>query len=306
MSAKQLARIAIILGVLILVWGAAALARRRDFAPSGDALVLPKLTRSQVDTVVITRTKDTTVLVRKDSSNWTVNGHPAPPNAVNELFAAFTDSASGSDLVAERKASHPGLGVDSTGTRVRVKGAGKTLADLVVGHRSRDYSGGYVRVADQERTYMVRGQLVELLERTSDDWRNHQIAKVPADSIARIEILRGARRYTVRRNGKAWELSPGGAADSAGVGDLLNAYSSVAATGFASAAEAKSAHFSSPDRRTRILRKDGTPLLTLLFDSTAAGFWVRPDTSKTIYKLESWAADRLVPEDKELRAKKPK
>jgi hypothetical protein len=80
----------------------------------------------------------------------------------------------------------------------------------------------------------------------------------------------------------------------------------VAATGFASAAEAKSAHFSSPDRRTRILRKDGTPLLTLLFDSTAAGFWVRPDTSKTIYKLESWAADRLVPEDKELRAKKPK
>jgi hypothetical protein len=51
----------------------------------------------------------------------------------------------------------------------------------------------------------------------------------------------------------------------------------------------------------RLLRKDGTPLLTLLFESTAAGFWVRPDTSKTIYRIESWTADRLAPADTTLR-----
>jgi uncharacterized protein DUF4340 len=306
MSAKQLVRLGLILLVLLLVWGAAALGRRREAAPSGNALRLPRLTAGQVDTILISRPKDTTLLAKRDTNSWTVNGHPAAPHAISELFSALADSAAGSELVAERKASHAGLGVDSTGTRVQLKKSGKALADLVVGHRSEDFSGGYLRQADQEPTYLVRGQFTELVSRTTDDWRNHQIAKVPADSIARIEISRGARRYVLQRNGKAWELLPGGALDSTRMGDLLTAYSSVDATGFASATQTDSAHFSAPDRRARLLRKDGTALLTLVFDSTAAGFWMRPDTSKTIYKVESWTADRLAPADSSLKIKQKK
>jgi uncharacterized protein DUF4340 len=305
MSAKQLARLAGILVVLLLVWGAAALARRREATPTGDSFRLPRITRSQVDTVVISRVRDTTLLVRQDSTTWTVNGHTAAPNAVADLLTALADTAAGGELVAERKASHPGLGVDdSAGSRVRVKAQGKTLADLVVGKRSSDFSGGYVRMAGQEPTYMVRGQLVEVMTRTPDEWRDHRIAKVLGDSIAQIEISRGRKTYALSRRDKSWELTPGGPADSAKVGELLTAYSSVEATGFASRAQSDSARFSSPDRRARLVRKDGTPILTLLFDSTAAGFWVRPDTSKTIYRVESWTADRLTPADTALRAKK--
>jgi Domain of unknown function (DUF4340) len=304
MSAKQLARLSVILVVLLIVWLAAAVGRRREAAPSGNVLRLPRLTAGQVDTVLISRPKDTTLLAKRDSDDWTVNGHPAAGHAVSEFFSALGDSSAAGELVAERKASHAGLGVDSTGTRVQLKKSGKALADLVVGHRSEDFSGGYVRQTDQEPTYLVRGQFTELVTRTSDDWRNHQIAKVPADSIARIEISRGTRRYVLQRNGKGWELLPGGVADSTRVGDLLTAYSSVDATGFASAVQEDSAHFSAPDRRARLLRKDGTALLTLVFDSTAAGFWVRPDTSKTIYKVESWTADRLAPADSSLKIKK--
>ncbi|MFL5491224.1 MAG: hypothetical protein ACJ8AV_07400, partial [Gemmatimonadales bacterium] len=72
MSAKQLVRLAAILGVLLLVWGAAALARRREAAPPSDAFRLPRITRSEVDTVTISRPKDTTLLARRDSSTWTV------------------------------------------------------------------------------------------------------------------------------------------------------------------------------------------------------------------------------------------
>jgi hypothetical protein len=304
MSAKQLARLAAVLVVLLLLWGAAALARRRESAPSGEGFRLPKITRSQVDTVVIARAKDTTVLARKDSTHWTVNGHPAAPNAVADLFTALGDSAAGSELVAERKASHAGLGVDSAGARVRITAKGKTLTDLVVGKRSSDFSGGYVRLVDQEPTYLVRGQLVEVLNRQSDDWRSHQIARVPADSIGRIEVSRGRKSYALRRNDKRWELASGVPADSAKVGELLTGYSSIEASGFATPAQMDSARFGSPDRRVRLFRRDGTALLSLFFDSTAAGFWVRPDTSKTVYRIESWTADRLAPADTTLRMKK--
>jgi hypothetical protein len=300
MSAKQLVRLAAILGVLLLVWGAAALARRREATPAADTFRLPKITRSEVDTVTISRAKDTTILARRDTNTWAVNGHPASPNAVGDLLTALTDSAPASELVAERKGSHAGLGVDdSAGSKVRITGKGKTLANLVLGKRSQDFSGGYLRRADQESTYVVRGQLIDVLNRSPDDWREHRIARIATDSVAQIEITRGRKSYALLRNEKSWKLATGVPADSAKMGDLLTAYSSVDATGFASPAQA--AHFGQPDRRVRLLRKDGTPLLTLLFDSTAAGFWVRPDTSKTIYRIESWTADRLAPADTTLR-----
>ena len=303
MSAKQLVRLAAILGVLLLVWGAAALARRQEAAPPTDTFRLPRIIRSEVDTVTISRPKDTTILAQKDSSTWTVNGQPASSNAVGDLLIALADSTPpSSELVAEQKRSQPGLGVDdSAGSKVRIKGKGKTLADLVLGKRSQDFSGGYVRRAGQESTYVVRGQLIDVLNRAPDDWREHRIARIAADSVARIEITRGHKSYALVRSEKSWKLASGALADSTKMGGLLTAYSSVDATGFASPAQADSAHFGQPDRRVRLVRKNGTPLLTLLFDSTAAGFWVRPDTSKAIYRIESWTADRLAPADTALR-----
>jgi hypothetical protein len=303
MSGKQLIRLALAFGVLLLVWAAAALARRREAAPA-DAFRLPPIARSTADTVMLERSSDTIVLARKDTSTWTVNGYPAGRPAVTDLLAALADSAPKSELVAERRASHAAFGVGGdSGTRVRVRGGGRTLADLIVGRRSMDFSGGYVRRADQEPTYLVRGRLVELLSRSRDEWRDHRIATVPADSVAAIEISRGTRRYALRRAGKGWTSSLGGPVDSARVADLLAAYRPVDASGFASAAQADSARFASPDRRTRLLRSNRTPLLTLLFDSTAAGFWVRADTGKTIYRIDSYTADRLAPVDSGFRVR---
>jgi hypothetical protein len=259
-----------------------------------------------VDTVLLTRPGDTAVLAKRDSSSWTVNGHAASSQAIAELFDALEDTTSTGDLVAERKTSHAGLGVDSaTGTRVKVRAHGQTLADLVAGKRSTDFAGGYVRRADQESTWQMPGRLVDILSRKSDEWRDRRIAAVKADSIAAIDISRGARRYTLRRNGSMWALAPGGAADSSRAADLASAYGSVTAEGFATNAQADSARFGKPDRKTRLLRKDGTPIVTLLFDSTKGGFWVKPDTGHTVYRIETWTADRLAPADSTVRAKPP-
>jgi Domain of unknown function (DUF4340) len=303
MSAKMLGRLALVFAALLLLWGGAAVARHSERLPAGtDAFRLPKITRATVDTVMFAHAADTAVLARKDTSHWTVNGHPAATQAIADLFSAFADTASGSELIAERKTSHASLGVDSAGgTRVVIKGGGKTLADLVAGHRSSDFSGGYVRRADQEATYELRGRLVEWLTRPSDEWRDHRIAGVATDSIAAIEVSRGSRRYTLKHSGTKWELSPGGPADSAAAANLVTGYRTVDASGFATTAETDSARFSPPDRKARLLRKDGTALLTLLFDSTKAGFWVKPDTGATVYKVDSWSGDRLAPADSTLR-----
>jgi uncharacterized protein DUF4340 len=305
MTGKQLLRLSLVLLALLALWGAAALARHREGTPGeGEAFRFPSVKKSDLEKVVLTKPGDTTVLVRKDSADWTANGHRAAPQAIADLLSALSDTGSGSELVAERRSSQAGLGVDSAGgTRAQVIAKGKTVADVYVGHRSPDFSGGYVRQAGQEPTYLVRGRLVDVLSRSSDEWRDHRIATVLSDSVGTIEVSRGSKRYQLQRAGKAWTLSSGGAVDSSRVNDVLAAYRTVDATGFASAAQSDSANFARPDRRVRLLRKDGVPVIALLFDSTASGFWVRPDTGKTVYKVDSYTADRLAPADTTFRVK---
>ncbi|HKT59455.1 MAG TPA: DUF4340 domain-containing protein [Gemmatimonadales bacterium] len=305
MSARQLLRVALVFLGLLVLWGAAALGRRQGYKGGGESLRLPAVARTAVDTIVLTKAGDSVVLARKDSTAWTANGFPASSPAVSDLLGAVADSATG-EVVAERKSSQADLGVDSAGgTVMRVKAKGKTLLELVAGNRSPDFSGGYVRLPDQERTYLVRGRLVEAATRPHDEWRDHRIAAVPADSIGAVEIARGSKRYELRRVGGQWSLSSGGTVDSSRVASLLAGYRTIQAGGFATVAQADSARFTPPDRRLRLARKDGSPLLTLLFDSTAAGMRVKSDTGTTVYTMDAYAADELAPADSTLRPAKP-
>jgi hypothetical protein len=303
MSARQLLRLVLVFLGLLVLWGAAALGRRHGTAKgAGESLRLPAVPRGAVDTVVLARAADSVVLARQDSTAWTANRFPAAMQAVNDLLGALADSGVGSELVAERPSSQADLGVDSTGgTRVRVRSHGKDLIELIAGHRSPDFSGGYARLPGQDRTYLVHGRLVETLTRPADEWRDHRIAAVSGDSIGAVEISHGARRYQLRRAGTKWTLSSGGAADSTRVAGLLASYRTIEAGGFASKAQVDSARFSPPDRRVRLLRKDGSALLTLVFDSTAGGMRVKSDTGKIVYTMDAYVADQLAPADSSLR-----
>jgi len=90
------------------------------------------------------------------------------------------------------------------------------------------------------------------------------------------------------------------------LGELLAALEHVEASGFASPAQTDSARFNPADRSVRALRKDGPPLLALVFDSMPAGFWARGDSGRVVYRMETWATDRLTPAENALRPGKGK
>ncbi|MBA3553171.1 MAG: DUF4340 domain-containing protein [Gemmatimonadales bacterium] len=303
MSPRQLALVAAALAGLLLLWGAAALVRERG-AESGGRFALPAIARSTVDTVRIARRHDTTVLARRDSASWTANGYAAAPAAMKELLDALADSTRRSELVAERSASHADLGVDSGGSRVRIAGRSGALAEIVLGQRSPDLDGGYMRMAKDSAVWLVRGGLAGALERGLDEWRDKRIGAVPADSVSRIEVARGRRSYALRRSDGKWSFESGAAGDSVAVAEFLGAFGEVEAAGFASAAQADSTRFTRPDRRVRLLRADGTAILTLAFDSMPAGFWARGDSAGVVYRMENWTVDRLTPADSTLRARR--
>jgi len=303
MTPTQLARLAMVLGALLLLWGGASLARRGGGASESDRFALPAIVRDSTDSVIIIRPTDTTRLARRDSATWTVNGHPAAKSAVADLFAALADTARRTELVGAKTASHSGFGVDSAkGARIRIVHGDSTVADLVQGKRGPSLDGGYFRTAGDSSVYLVGGDLAQVLEQTSDEWRDRRIAGVISDSVARIELTRGKRSYRLDRDSTGWKLTPGGRADSSAVAELLGSYRQVDAAAFASEAQADSANFARAERRASLLRADGTPLVALAFDSTTNGFWVRAGEDSVVYRVDTWSADRLVPADSTLKA----
>jgi hypothetical protein len=184
-----------------------------------------------------------------------------------------------------------------------VAGRRGTLADLVAGGRAPDLDGGYLRRTGDSVVFLVRGPLTEQLDRAPDEWRDRRIAAVMPDSVATIELSRGRRTTRLTRTATGWTLGAGRPADSAAVRGLLDAYRRVEAAGFAGPAQADSARFTPADRGVRLLGADGTALLSMALDSTGGGFWARAGDDATIYRLESYAADRLVPADSALRAR---
>lgn len=297
MSGRQLARLAAVLGALLLLWAAVAIAGRRAAAGAAVGERLLGADTSKVDSVMLSGPRDTTALVRS-TGGWTVNGHPAARDEITALLRALADT-SRFDLVAESEASHPRLGVSAdSGRRLRV--AGNRGIELIVGAKPGGFGGGYARRADGRAVYQLRGGLPGLVARPPDEWRDKTIAVIATDSITTIEVVRARERYELRRDGSRWRFARGVAADSVRAADLVRALARIDASGFATPAQADSAQFTPPARRLTV-KGAGRTLVALVFDSTADGFRVRGDSGGTVWRIDTGEADRITPTVASLR-----
>jgi uncharacterized protein DUF4340 len=303
MSPRQLARMGGVLVAALLLWGVLAITRRAP-ADAAKPMALPKIDTATVDTVLLAQHGETVHLTRAARGPWRVNGHPAASDAVEALLRALADTTAWSEQVAVSPASHERFGVAAdSGERVQVSSHGRTVLDLIAGKRTGDYGGVYVRRSGDDPVYAVHGGLADGLTRPIGDWRDKHIASVAADSVATIAIQRGGHNYTVQRERQGWRFGSGSTADSAAVASLLNQYRDLTAMGFATTAQADSAHFGRGDRHARLLRANGSSLLSLGFDSTAAHVWVRADSGGPVFQIAAWTLAQLAPADSTLRVK---
>lgn len=302
MTPRQLLHIGIALAVALFLWGLVTV-----FGGGGDTIeereMLPALSSGQADTIEFSGGEATVRLARGREAEWNVNGYPASPDAVDELFRALAAPVRGS-LVARSASSHARMGVDSVGgRRLRVMRGGDTVADLVVGNQGRQYGTVYVRQVGDDLVYQVGGPLHTLAVRMVTDWRDKRILVLDTARIEQVTVERGRRPFTLVRADGVWSFADGTPADSAEMARLLREYRTVSAQGnaFASPAQADSAQFDRPDRRLSIVGAGSDTLATLLFDSTDTGYWVRHADGGTVYHLYAWKVDDLTPHDSTLR-----
>lgn len=300
MSPKMLVRIAVALVVALLVWGALAL-RSRGKSDTGERMALPHLVADSVEQLSIV--KDTSrILIHREGAGWTVNGYPASARLLGQFFAALTDTALVSELVAQSAASHARLGVDSVaGKRLTATRGGHAVLDLWIGNRGPDFEGFYMRQAGHNEVYVVRGPFAEFSNRQESEWRDQQIAAVSPDSVARVAWTIGKRSFSLSHGAGGWTLAPAGATDSIRVRRFLERFEELHSGDFPSRAQEDSANFTPPDRGVTLYSAAGTPLVSLVLDSMAAGWWVRRADGGPVFRLDERMGKELAPAESTFR-----
>jgi uncharacterized protein DUF4340 len=300
-SPKTLLRIALALGVTLLLWGALALASRskEDKTP---ALKLPPVAAAEVDHIVMARPADTVSLSRQADGKWAVDGAPVSAAAVSDFFEALSDSTAATELVAQSAASHSRMGVDSASAkRLTLSGGGKTLLELWIGNRGPDFEGFYVRRPGEDAVYLHHGRFPGLADQRVSDWRDRAIAVLRADSITGVDVTRGRQSWSLRKVSGSWQLAHGAAPDSTALARYLQNLADLQATDFPDRAQADSARFDKPARRLVVLGAGGSTLASLVFDSTYGGFLARAAAGGPLYKVDRNRAESWMPDEATLR-----
>jgi hypothetical protein len=301
MNPTQLKRVVVVLAVVIVFW---LLAEILGGGPddSETAFVLPALQMSEVNAVTIRRPSGTNSLVRVGDSTWTVNGYAAALSQVQGLFEGLSESVE-AELVATGSAVHGRMEIDSAqGILVRFENEGGLLASVVFGKQGRAYNTRYVRLEGQDFVYQFSGQLASAVDRSETDWRDKDILSIEPDSVGRVVAERSEGGYILNRRENDWVIGSGGATDSAAVHRMLNQYTLLQASGFATDAQVDSTDFTQPDRTVMLFGLQGDTLASIALDSTNAAYWLRVASDSVVYRILQWKANQMIPVDSTLRA----
>lgn len=166
-----------------------------------------------------------TVTLRKAGDDWVVETEdataPADPNWIDQLLESLGELDQGGEVRGTTEAVHDDLGVDEeSGVHLVLMGeGGDVLHDLVIGRPNRDWTGTFVRRADQTETVLVattlrqklrlRGSTEEPTVEPEAWWKLRLHDADPAD-ITRLEIEgpEAEDRVLVREEPETEEAEP--------------------------------------------------------------------------------------------------
>jgi hypothetical protein len=301
MSERMLRRILVIVGVLVVVYGAVRVGAYAT-RPRGDtggtlATALERLRADTLASAVVVSPAGERVEVRRVAAGWTVNGYRADSMAVDRLLRALREASTG-DLVARNAANHARLGVTRDSAWMADFRTGRDTTTLLIGHAGPEYGVTFVRLPTADEVYAVRGGLREALARSLGDWRDKIVVRADTAAVRAVVVERDGKRARIESPDKGWKpAGAGGAVDSTRVADVLAELARFDASGF----PPDTASFEGKDsRRVVALGAKGDTLAAIELAGDGSKWLARSRGSTQLFEVAGYRVDRLTPKVDEL------
>lgn len=302
MSERTLSRLLAVLGVLVLAWAGFTFVGGGN--GGGDAeipeevrAILRDLSPETLETVRA-RGPETDLELARTGEGWSVNGH-RPDSSNLELFWNALEGAEVEELVATNPANHPRMGVAAdSALQVEIEAGGETRTFLL-GNQGPRYGTAYMRLPDDDRVWLVDGQMAQRLRQNLDQWRDKRMVAADTAAVERIEVSREGGGWTAIRSDSVWVLQDGTEADGSTMRTVLGQLANLRASGFLAEGDSLAGL---PEAATvTALTAAGDTLARVTLAEGEGDRWARAAGDPVLYRLSSFRADRLAPPEGEVR-----
>ena len=253
----------------------------------------------------------TTTILAKQNDQWLVesmDNYPADQTAVQELLDKVAEMKT-----IERASSNPEkqavFQVDSSGVEAKLADAsGNLLAHLFAGKTTPGIFDSYVRAADSNDVYIVKGHLKSTFDKGYRSWRDRTIFSFLKEDVTQLTIRSGEEEIELQIDAAgAWQMLKPlvSAADGAEVEAITELMSSLETDDFVEPKELSEYELDAPKMSITATLKDGSVRTLLIGKEESGSYSVKREDKVQIFELNKGNVDKLIRKSADLKSEVP-
>ena len=250
----------------------------------------------------------TTTTLVKQNNQWlveTMDNYPADQTAVKELLDKVAEMKT-----VQRVSSNPEkqavFQVDSSGVEAKLTDAGgNLLAHLFAGKTTPEIFNSYVRAADSNDVYIVKGYLKSTFDKGYRSWRDRTIFSFLKEDVTHLTIRSAEEDIELQIDAAgAWRMLKPivSAADGTEVEAITELMSSLETDDFAEAKPLSEYGLDAPKVSITALLKDGSARTLLIGVEESGSHYVKREDKTQIFELNKGRVDKLIRKSADLES----
>ena len=315
MKTKQLLvliGVLVVLGLLVLIlenpFGKSEEQKKVDEA----GLLFPFFNKENVAKIeIISAFGLTTTTLVKQNDQWLVesmDNYPADQTAVGELLDKVAEMKT-IQLASSNPEKQAVFQVDSSGTEAKLMDAGgNLLAHLFAGKTTPEIFNSYVRAADSNDVYIVKGYLKATFDKGYRSWRDRTIFAFLKEDVTHLTLQSEEEEVELQLDAAgAWQmLKPlASVADGTEVETITDLMSSLETDDFAEPKDLSEYGLDVPKMSITATLKDGSARTLLIGVEESGSYYVKRQDKEQIFELNKAQVDKLIRESADLKSDTP-
>ena len=253
----------------------------------------------------------TTTTLVKQNDRWLVesmDNYPADQMAVGELLDKVAEMKT-----IQRASSNPEkqavFQVDSSGVEAKlIDTGGNLLAHLFAGKTTPEIFNSYVRAADSNDVYIVKGYLKATFDKGYRSWRDRTIFSFPKEDVTHLTIRSAEEEIELQTDAAGvWQMLKPivSAADGTEVEAITEMMSSLETDDFAEPKDLSEYGLDAPKVSITALLKDGSARTLLIGVEESGSHYVKSEDKAQIFELTKANLDKLLKKSADLKSEVP-
>ena len=302
----------VVLGLLVLIFENPFGKSEKQKKVEEAQLLFPFFNKESVTKIeIISPFGLSTTILAKQNDQWlveTMDNYPADQTAVKEMLDNIAEMKT-----IERTSSNPEkqavFQVDSSGVEAKLTDAsGNLLAHLFAGKTTPGIFDSYVRAADSNDVYIVKGNLKLTLDKGYRSWRDRSIFSFLKEDVTHLTIRSEEEDIELQIDAAgAWQMLKPivSAADGTEVGAITELMSSLETDDFAESKELSEYGLDGPSMSVTATLKDGSARMLLIGMEESGSYYVKRADKTQIFELNKRHVDTLIKKSMDLKSETP-